>query len=147
MTQVFPLLTSSSNPIKKEDVWVSICVITRNVYHKLESNVTRWTSCLSNCRTIQDPASQRLTWYKPPLTVLVIKKVRDSSVLPPFVQLVTWLIEVSITVVQSLSPGTGTPFSFTSFFPVRGRYFCFEAMSRYRFTNTFRTVGQCNRLK
>ncbi|XP_076763647.1 NAD kinase isoform X1 [Xylocopa sonorina] len=42
--------------------------------------------------TIQDPASQRLTWYKPPLTVLVIKKVRDSSVLPPFVQLVTWLI-------------------------------------------------------
>jgi len=47
-------------------------------------------------RTIQDPASQRLTWYKPPLTVLVIKKVRDSSVLPPFVQMVTWLIEVNI---------------------------------------------------
>ncbi|KYN32953.1 NAD kinase [Trachymyrmex septentrionalis] len=44
--------------------------------------------------TIQDPASQRLTWYKPPLSVLVIKKVRDSSVLLPFVQLVTWLIEV-----------------------------------------------------
>ncbi|XP_043280730.1 NAD kinase-like isoform X3 [Venturia canescens] len=43
--------------------------------------------------TIQDPASQRLTWYKAPLTVLVIKKVRDSSVLPPFVQLITWLIE------------------------------------------------------
>lgn len=46
-------------------------------------------------RTIQDPASQRLTWYKPPLTVLVIKKVRDVSVLQPFVQLVKWLIEVS----------------------------------------------------
>lgn len=46
-------------------------------------------------RTIQDPASQRLTWYKPPLTVLVIKKVRDVSVLSPFVQLVRWLIEVS----------------------------------------------------
>ncbi|XP_044740330.1 NAD kinase-like isoform X3 [Chrysoperla carnea] len=43
--------------------------------------------------TIQDPASQRLTWYKPPLTVLVIKKVRDESVLNPFVQLVQWLIE------------------------------------------------------
>ncbi|XP_059353238.1 NAD kinase-like isoform X1 [Daphnia carinata] len=42
--------------------------------------------------TIQDPASQRLTWYKPPLTVLVIKKVRDATVLPPFVQLVKWLI-------------------------------------------------------
>ncbi|KOX79573.1 NAD kinase [Melipona quadrifasciata] len=49
--------------------------------------------------TIQDPASQRLTWYKPPLTVLVIKKVRDNSVLPPFVQLVTWLIEEKRMVV------------------------------------------------
>jgi NAD+ kinase len=33
-----------------------------------------------------------LTWYKPPLAVLVIKKVRDSTVLSPFVQLVEWLI-------------------------------------------------------
>lgn len=48
-------------------------------------------------RTIQDPASQRLTWYKPPLTVLVIKKVRDVTILQPFVQLVRWLIEVSIS--------------------------------------------------
>lgn len=46
-------------------------------------------------RTIQDPASQRLTWYKNPLSVLVIKKVRDMSVLPPFIQLVRWLIQVS----------------------------------------------------
>lgn len=45
-------------------------------------------------RTIQDPASQRLTWYKNPLSVLVIKKVRDMSVLPPFIQLVRWLIQV-----------------------------------------------------
>lgn len=45
-------------------------------------------------RQIQDPASQRLTWYKPPLAVLVIKKVRDSTVLSPFVQLVEWLIQV-----------------------------------------------------
>lgn len=51
------------------------------------------------CRTIQDPASQRLTWYKPPLTVLVIKKVRDVSVLSPFVELVHWLIEVSFILV------------------------------------------------
>ncbi|KAG8237085.1 hypothetical protein J437_LFUL005193 [Ladona fulva] len=49
--------------------------------------------------TIQDPASQRLTWYKPPLTVLVIKKVRDASVLDPFVQLVKWLIEEKRMVV------------------------------------------------
>jgi hypothetical protein len=48
--------------------------------------------------TIQDPASQRLTWYKPPLTVLVIKKVRDASVHLPFVQLVQWLIEVRIPI-------------------------------------------------
>jgi len=42
---------------------------------------------------IQDPAFQRLTWYKTPLTVLVIKKTRDISVLGPFVQLTRWLIE------------------------------------------------------
>lgn len=50
-------------------------------------------------RQIQDPASQRLTWYKPPLAVLVIKKVRDSAVLPPFVQLVEWLIQEKNMVV------------------------------------------------
>ncbi|XP_063243275.1 NAD kinase-like isoform X5 [Bacillus rossius redtenbacheri] len=49
--------------------------------------------------TIQDPASQRLTWYKPPLTVLVIKKVRDVSVLQPFTELVKWLIEEKNMVV------------------------------------------------
>ncbi|KQS62723.1 NAD kinase isoform X2 [Drosophila erecta] len=47
---------------------------------------------------IQDPASQRLTWYKPPLTVLVIKK-KDSQVLPPFVQLVEWLVQEKHMVV------------------------------------------------
>lgn len=52
-----------------------------------------------NCRQIQDPASQRLTWYKPPLTVLVIKKVRDTTVLSPFVQLVEWLVQEKHMVV------------------------------------------------
>ncbi|KAH8384837.1 hypothetical protein KR093_009664 [Drosophila rubida] len=47
---------------------------------------------------IQDPASQRLTWYKPPLTVLVIKK-KDSLVLLPFVQLVEWLVQEKNMVV------------------------------------------------
>lgn len=46
-------------------------------------------------RQIQDPASQRLTWYKTPLAVLVIKKARDHTVLPPFIQLVEWLMHVS----------------------------------------------------
>ncbi|XP_076269158.1 NAD kinase-like isoform X3 [Rhynchophorus ferrugineus] len=58
--------------------------------------------CCSNAfryRTIQDPASQRLTWYKPPLTVLVIKKARDAAVYSPFVQLVQWLIEEKRMVV------------------------------------------------
>lgn len=41
--------------------------------------------------TIQDPASQRLTWYKPPLSVLVIKKIRDALVIQPFIELVKWL--------------------------------------------------------
>lgn len=50
-------------------------------------------------RQIQDPASQRLTWYKPPLTVLVIKKVRDSTVLNPFVKLVEWLVQEKHMVV------------------------------------------------
>ncbi|KAF2355036.1 NAD kinase [Trinorchestia longiramus] len=49
--------------------------------------------------TIQDPASQRLTWYKPPLSVLVIKKVRDAMVIPPFLELVTWLTQEKHMVV------------------------------------------------
>lgn len=49
--------------------------------------------------TIQDPASQRLTWYKSPLSVLVIKKVRDAMVIPPFLQLVTWLTQEKHMVV------------------------------------------------
>ncbi|CAG9111711.1 unnamed protein product [Plutella xylostella] len=48
---------------------------------------------------IQDPASQRLTWYKPPLTVLVIKKVHDAGILAPFVQLVHWLVHEKSMVV------------------------------------------------
>lgn len=49
--------------------------------------------------TIQDPASQRLTWYKPPLTVLVIKKVHDATVIPPFLELIRWFIKVKNMVV------------------------------------------------
>ena len=56
-------------------------------------------------RTIQDPASQRLTWYKPPLTVLVIKKVRDAAVISPFIQLVQWFINEKRMVVFVESAG------------------------------------------
>ena len=49
--------------------------------------------------TVQDPASQRLTWQKPPLTVLVIKKVRDAAVIPAFLQMVKWFINEKRMVV------------------------------------------------
>ncbi|XP_026571694.1 NAD kinase isoform X1 [Pseudonaja textilis] len=44
---------------------------------------------------IQDPASQRLTWNKPPKSVLVIKKIRDASLLQPFKDLCIYLTEVN----------------------------------------------------
>ncbi|KAH9631239.1 hypothetical protein HF086_009562, partial [Spodoptera exigua] len=67
---------------------------------------------------IQDPASQRLTWYKPPLTVLVIKKVHDATILAPFVQLVHWLVHQSVPPVMAFhlgSLGFLTPFEFNNF--------------------------------
>ncbi|XP_066546769.1 NAD kinase isoform X2 [Amia ocellicauda] len=48
---------------------------------------------------IQDPASQRLTWNKPPKSVLVIKKIRDASLLEPFKQLCIFLTEVKGMIV------------------------------------------------
>uniref|UniRef100_UPI00358E8699 NAD kinase isoform X1 n=1 Tax=Myxine glutinosa TaxID=7769 RepID=UPI00358E8699 len=42
---------------------------------------------------IQDPASQRLTWSKPPLSVLVVKKIGDVRLLENFLQLCAFLIE------------------------------------------------------
>lgn len=48
---------------------------------------------------IQDPASQRLTWNKPPKSVLVIKKIRDASLLEPFKELCIFLTEVKNMIV------------------------------------------------
>uniref|UniRef100_A0A673GGN5 NAD(+) kinase n=1 Tax=Sinocyclocheilus rhinocerous TaxID=307959 RepID=A0A673GGN5_9TELE len=42
---------------------------------------------------IQDPASQRLTWNKPPKSVLIIKKIRDTSLLQPFKELCIFLTQ------------------------------------------------------
>lgn len=53
-----------------------------------------WT-LLSPRRHIQDPASQRLTWNKSPKSVLVVKKIRDASLLQPFKELCVYLMEVS----------------------------------------------------
>ncbi|KAK3599556.1 hypothetical protein CHS0354_035793 [Potamilus streckersoni] len=49
--------------------------------------------------TIPDPASQKLKWHKPPLSVLVVKKIQDDAVLGPFKELVIWLIEVRKMIV------------------------------------------------
>lgn len=46
-------------------------------------------------RHIQDPASQRLTWNTSPKSVLVIKKIRDASLLQPFKELCVYLMEAS----------------------------------------------------
>ncbi|XP_069774352.1 NAD kinase-like isoform X2 [Narcine bancroftii] len=42
---------------------------------------------------IQDPASQRLTWNKPPRSILVIKKIHDDRLLQPFKELCIFLME------------------------------------------------------
>ncbi|KAI5609435.1 NAD kinase b, partial [Silurus asotus] len=44
---------------------------------------------------IQDPVSQRLVWNKPPLNVLVIRKIRDLNLLEPFKELCSFLIQAS----------------------------------------------------
>ncbi|XP_006885998.1 PREDICTED: NAD kinase [Elephantulus edwardii] len=57
---------------------------------------------LSNPQTImhiQDPASQRLTWNKAPKSVLVIKKIRDASLLQPFKELCVYLMEENNMIV------------------------------------------------
>ena len=51
--------------------------------------------CILFCRTIQDPSSQILKWRAAPKTVLVIKKIWDDVVDEPFVQLASWLVQVS----------------------------------------------------
>ncbi|XP_035594457.1 NAD kinase isoform X2 [Oncorhynchus keta] len=47
---------------------------------------------------IQDPASQRLTWNKPPKSVLVVKKIQDASLLQPFKELCVFLTEKNMIV-------------------------------------------------
>lgn len=48
---------------------------------------------------IQDPASQRLTWNKSPKSVLVIKKIQDTSLLQPFKELCVYLMQENSMVV------------------------------------------------
>jgi hypothetical protein len=41
-----------------------------------------------------------LTWNKSPKSVLVIKKIRDASLLQPFKELCVYLMEVSLASTQ-----------------------------------------------
>jgi hypothetical protein len=50
-------------------------------------------------RTIQEPGSHIVSWYKPPQSVLIIKKLWDDSVDQSFVELATWLVEVTCQIV------------------------------------------------
>ncbi|MBN3294593.1 NADK kinase, partial [Polypterus senegalus] len=57
---------------------------------------------LQNPKTImhiQDPANQRLLWSKPPKSVLIVKKVRDATLLQPFKELCIFLTEVKRLIV------------------------------------------------
>lgn len=67
------------------------CVVEETKGSHSENKVWKWH--------IQDPASQRLTWNKPPKSVLVIKKIRDASLLQPFKELCTFLTEVKSLIV------------------------------------------------
>lgn len=62
--------------------------------HTLLVILLKFWCCPCVCRHIQDPASQRLTWNKPPKSVLVIKKIQDASLLEPFKELCIFLTKV-----------------------------------------------------
>lgn len=69
-------------------------VIINNCYQHFNSNGIFEASLCLCPRHIQDPASQRLTWNKPPVNVLVIRKIRDESLVEPFKELCRFLVEV-----------------------------------------------------
>ncbi|GFO16159.1 NAD kinase [Plakobranchus ocellatus] len=59
-----------------------------------EQWMKKFTSAFKGCKmSIPDPSDQRLNWTKPPLSVLIIRKHLDNSVLLPFRDLVIWLVE------------------------------------------------------
>ncbi|XP_052821232.1 NAD kinase-like isoform X2 [Mya arenaria] len=78
--------------------------------------------------TIPDPGSQKLNWHKAPLTVLVVKKIYDESVLGPFKNLIAWLIKVRkmIVYVESNVLDDGRLEDDTSFKSFRGRLQTFK---------------------
>ncbi|XP_072035845.1 NAD kinase-like isoform X2 [Amphiura filiformis] len=71
---------------------------TRSIYAQPPSTSFGPKACLkkvpqSQIMQVTDPSSQRLQWKTSPLTVLIIKKIMDVTVLPPFIEMATWLIQ------------------------------------------------------
>ncbi|XP_013382776.1 NAD kinase [Lingula anatina] len=68
----------------------------RSLYGASPSNNFGPKGCLMKTQTctitIPDPMGQRLNWYKPPLSVLIIKKIYDDHVSRPFKDLVKYLV-------------------------------------------------------
>ncbi|XP_041501286.1 NAD kinase isoform X2 [Microtus oregoni] len=79
-------------------------------------------------RHIQDPASQRLTWNKSPKSVLVIKKIRDASLLQPFKELCMYLMEENNMIVYVEKKVLEDPaiVSDESFGPVKKKFCTFR---------------------
>uniref|UniRef100_H3BIP8 NAD(+) kinase n=1 Tax=Latimeria chalumnae TaxID=7897 RepID=H3BIP8_LATCH len=79
-------------------------------------------------RYIQDPANQRLTWNKLPKSVLVIKKIRDASLLQPFKQLCMFLTEEKNMIVYVEKKALEDPaiLNDDSFGPVKKKFCTFR---------------------
>ncbi|XP_039510498.1 NAD kinase b isoform X1 [Pimephales promelas] len=77
---------------------------------------------------IQDPASQRLTWSKPPLNVLVIRKIRDETLLEPFKELCRFLVEEKhlMVYVEKKVVDDGSLMKDESFSPIRNQLCTFR---------------------
>ncbi|XP_064423759.1 NAD kinase [Latimeria chalumnae] len=77
---------------------------------------------------IQDPANQRLTWNKLPKSVLVIKKIRDASLLQPFKQLCMFLTEEKNMIVYVEKKALEDPaiLNDDSFGPVKKKFCTFR---------------------
>lgn len=82
-----------------------LCSVFIYLLSGLSCSVVPELVCLPR-RHIQDPASQRLTWNTSPKSVLVIKKIRDASLLEPFKELCRFLTEVGP--LLSPPPGVNT---------------------------------------
>nr|XP_014342008.1 PREDICTED: NAD kinase-like [Latimeria chalumnae] len=77
---------------------------------------------------MQDPATQMLTWNKPPVSVLVLKKISGQSVLEPFKQLCRFLIEekrLTVYVEKKVAEDTALAKD-ESFDTIRSKIFTFR---------------------